>query len=661
MAATDDPLFTQRLSIAGNPRGCWIVLRYRGHAVPRPLRPLVRLVRTDGRSEEFVLPGPVLGAAFWLGYLPADLAEICLATDPRSGFVLERVGLRGHADVFAECLWKRPLRLVPALYTSLRRDERRFRDILRGACGVTPMHRYARWTLDRMRTETDPATDWPVALILPARRADMLLVMETVRSLEAQSHSAWTLAIAWDQHGADLTPADSRVTQVAWSETATLRDRAPDATAVGMMLPGERLTVDALSLLVGALAGPDAPEMVYGDEVVIAASPLPRFKPDWSPDLALVTAYQGAPTLHAGALLSHLAALPLGRLEGCRTRFALAAATTVQSARVAHVPRVLALVPPPPADAAIDHADALGRHCVATGSLARVRTEIAGFDLLWPLPQPAPLVSVVIPSRNRLDLIRQSSDGVLNGTAYPAIELVIVDNGSTDADVLQYYGTLRRDPRVRILSWPAPFDFSAMTNAGVAAATGRVVVLLNNDIAILHEDWLEALVRQACRPEVGAVGAKLLYADGTLQHAGVVVGLGGRAGHILRRRPAESPGHLGQMRVAHEVSAVTAACLAVEKHKFDAVGGLDAQAFPIDFNDVDFCLRLNAAGYKTLWTPRAVVAHRESTSRGPSVGPARLRFEREADRFVARWRDTIRHDPFYHPALSLTTFGEDLE
>jgi GT2 family glycosyltransferase len=200
-----------------------------------------------------------------------------------------------------------------------------------------------------------------------------------------------------------------------------------------------------------------------------------------------------------------------------------------------------------------------------------------------------------------------------------------------------------------------------MVNAGVDAASGQVIVLLNNDVGVRQPGWLDAMVRQALRPEVGAVGAKLLFGDGKLQHVGVVVGLSGRAGHILRRRPAETPGRLGQLRVAHEVSAVTAACLAVSRDKYRAVGGFDAEAFPVDFNDVDFCLRLAAAGWKCVWTPEAELFHFESISRGPSVGAKRERFEREAARFTERWLPVIRHDPFYHPALSLTAFGEDLE
>ena len=210
------------------------------------------------------------------------------------------------------------------------------------------------------------------------------------------------------------------------------------------------------------------------------------------------------------------------------------------------------------------------------------------------------------------------------------------------------------DARVRILEAPGPFNFSALINQGVAASRGSVVVLLNNDIAVLREDWLDALVRQACRPDVGAVGAKLLHGDGTLQHAGVVVGLGGGAGHILRRRPADTPGHLGRLCVAHEVSAVTAACLAVERAKFDAVGGLDAETFPIDFNDVDFCLRLGQMGYRTVWTPHAELYHRESATRGLDDTPAKLARSASENAYMRKhWGGLLAADPCYSPNLSL--------
>lgn len=663
----DDPLFERRLRLPEAARRRWIVLTYRGNAVARPLRPILRMSDREEGYEDFVLPGASEGLGHWLGYLPAGLGEIRLAVDARSGFVLERVGLRSRESLLAECLLKRPARFLPAVFEALKGNERRFRDTLRGSCGVAPLSRYACWKTSRTRSDGAAASvqDKAVRLIVPARRAQASLVAETVGSLHAQTHRNWSAVIAWSDAAGegglqdhDFGP-DARIAQVPWPDAAHLRDLSGHAGALVVLSPGDRLTPDALAVLLRAAAEPAA-DMVYGDDEIDGGTVQPRLKPDWSPDLALVLGYQGPATLYTEALVARLGDRPLGSGEDWRLRFEVAAAAEADPKHVAHVPRVLARLKPP-VSPAIDRAAAITRHLAATESPARVVRDAHGLDLLWPLPNPAPLATVVIPSRNRRDLIRLSSHGVLNETAYPSIELVIVDNGSTDPEVHRYYDTLRHDPRVRIERWPGAFNFSAMVNAGVAVARGEIVVLMNNDVAILQPDWLDAMIRQASRPEVGAVGAKLLYSDRTLQHVGVVVGLGGRAGHILRRRPADSPGHLGRLRVAHEVSAVTAACLAVSKWKFEAVGGFDAAAFPVDFNDVDFCLRLNDAGYKTVWTPKATLAHLESMSRGRTRGPARVRFEDEADRFVRRWRDTVRHDPFYHPALSLTTFGEDLE
>ena len=642
------------------PRNAWIVLTYRGVPVARPSRPLLRLSRGDGRREVFVLPGPVPGSARYLVYLPPDWSTLELAAERRSGFVLERVGLRNSAGLLAECLRQRPLRALAAGFNALRGDERRFRDILRGGCGTAPLARYAAWTAERTRPDPGPVPDGPaLRLILAAEPSQTDAVRETVASVMAQSFVHWTLGVSWSKAGTAIPLADPRISQGVRLLPETLDVLAGPADAVVILAPGDRLDPAALAILARTLLDAASPELVYADTVVDGDGP--RLKPDWSSDLALVSVYPGTPTLYAGPLLHRLRGEPLGDPGTLPTRLLLAATAAVEARRVAHVPRVLVHTPPPASGSGERHADLLRRHLARHGVPAKVEANPTGFDLLWTLPDPAPLVSVIIPSRDRLDLIRRASDDVLFATDYPRIELVIVDNGSTDPAVLTYYETLRTDPRVRIHAAPGPFNFSALINAGVAVSSGSVLLLLNNDIAVLREDWLEALVRQACRPEIGAVGAKLLHGDGTLQHAGVVVGLGGRAGHILRRRPADTPGHLGRLRVAHEVSAVTAACLAVERSKFDAVGGLDAETFPIDFNDVDFCLRLAAAGFRTIWTPRAVLSHLESTSRGPAVGPARARFEREAEAFAARWRDVIRHDPYYHPGLALTTFGEELE
>nr|WP_232631643.1 glycosyltransferase family 2 protein [Methylobacterium sp. Leaf118] len=602
-----------------------------------------------------MLPGLALASASWLGHLPRDCDAVAIAADP--GFVLERVGLRGAAGLLAEGLAKRPLHAASALRALIRRDERRWRDSLRGACAVTPLAGYPAW---RARRQGGPAAEPSapevgIRLILPARRAQAGAVARSLAALQRQSHANWTLGLAWADDGADLAGGEARLSVSAWNPETSLAALCGDADLFGHLAPGDELAPEALALLAAAFRD-GRPDLVYADEEIGTSRLAPRLKPDWSPDFALATGYVGAPALVARAFLAERPQ-SAGPVETFATLFDLAACGARQAA---HVPRILCRRDARPEDAP-QRAALLETRLRAAGVTARPLIRDGALDLHRPRPAPAPLVSVVIPSRDRLDLIGRVTGDVLTRTDYPAIELVIVDNGSTDPAVLALYERLRADPRVRIAAFPKAFNFAAMVNLGAEAASGEILVLLNNDVAVLRPDWLDAMVAQAARPEVGAVGAKLLYADGRLQHAGVVVGLGGQAGHILRRRPADRPGHLGRMRVAHEVSAVTAACLAVARDKYQAVGGFDAATFAVDFNDVDFCLRLAAAGWKTVWTPHAVLSHLESVSRGRPVGPARARFEREAAVFAERWGAVIRHDPYYHPALSLTTFGEDLE
>ncbi|MCJ2089274.1 glycosyltransferase family 2 protein [Methylobacterium sp. E-005] len=644
----DDPAFDRRLVLPDHPTG-WIVLSYRDGTVVAPRRPILRILRgPDEAPQDFVLPGASLGAAHWLGLIPPDAREIRLCAGP--AFSLERVGARREVGVLMQCLLRRPWRFVGALYERARGSERRYRDTLRGTCAVTPLARFDGWAAGRTGPVPIAPTRLRIGCLVLARPGETALLAATLDALAAQTHRPEAICVTWD--GVPPATPDTRAIHRSWDEQAGPEDLVADTEALCLLRLGDIPEPDALALLAQALQGAD---LAYGD--AIGPDGRPRLKPDWSPDLALATGYPGRPLLASRPFLAASLPTPLGPMA--QMELALEIAAVSARARVAHVARPLARVAADPLDPS-SRAPALNTRLKAPDAPAAALRNGA-VRLLWPLPDPAPMVSVVIPSRDRLDLITRVCRGVLHETAYAPLELIIVDNGSTDPAVLAHYETLRRDPRVRIRIDPQPFNFAAMVNDGVALASGSVVVLLNNDVAVLESGWLEAMVRQACRPEVGAVGAKLLYGDGTLQHAGVVVGLGGRAGHILRRRPGDIPGHLGRLHVAHEVAAVTAACLAVSREKYEAVRGFDAKSFPVDFNDVDFCLRLRAAGWKSVWTPDATLAHLESVSRGPSIGPERARFEREAARFSERWRAVIRHDPFYHPALSLTTFGEDLE
>jgi GT2 family glycosyltransferase len=268
-------------------------------------------------------------------------------------------------------------------------------------------------------------------------------------------------------------------------------------------------------------------------------------------------------------------------------------------------------------------------------------------------------VSLVVPTHDRVGLLRRAVDGILAKTDYRRFEIVIVDNNSSEPETLAYFEEVTaRDARVRVVGHRMPFNFSAICNAGVQSARGEVVGLVNNDVDVIGAEWLAEMVSHAVRPEIGVVGAMLYYPNDTVQHAGVALGVGGVAGHMHKHMPRGTSGYVGRARLLQNVSAVTAACCLVRKSVYDEVGGLD-ERFEVAFNDVDFCLRVSEAGYRNLWTPYAELYHFESATRGSDRRPdeaARLAYETELMR--RRFGDLIDHDPAYSPNLTRET--EDL-
>jgi GT2 family glycosyltransferase len=265
-----------------------------------------------------------------------------------------------------------------------------------------------------------------------------------------------------------------------------------------------------------------------------------------------------------------------------------------------------------------------------------------------------PRVSVIIPNHDQVELLRQCITSI-DRCSYSNVELVIAENASREPGTHAYYAELRQRPNVRVAEWAEPFNYAAVNNFAVRQATGEVLLFLNNDTEALHPDWLERMLEHALRPEVGAVGAKLFFPDGTVQHAGVVLGMGGNAAHLHQSAPGDHPGYFGRLTYVQNYSAVTAACLMCRREAFDAVGGFD-ERFALCYNDVDFCLKLREKGYLIVWTPEAMLRHHESKTRGPDDTPAKAeRFRRESALFWERWGDLLRGgDPYYSPNLSLT-------
>lgn len=282
------------------------------------------------------------------------------------------------------------------------------------------------------------------------------------------------------------------------------------------------------------------------------------------------------------------------------------------------------------------------------------KSQAPGFaQVLPPEPDTWPSVSIIIPARDRPDLMQSCLSGLAR-LRYPGpVEIIVVDNGSSDAAMLALLAAAQENRTIRVLRDDGPFNFSRLNNIAAASSSHEYLCLLNNDVEPCDGDWLNAMMRHCIQPAVGAVGARLLYPNGRIQHAGVALGVGNAAGHVQRGVEPASRDHCSWHSVSRQVSAVTAACLLVARHHYEAVGGLDADGFAVAFNDVDFCLKLQARGLANIWCAEATLFHAESCSRPHDMRrDQRERFERELRLLQARWHTAVCNDPHHSPLFS---------
>lgn len=388
----------------------------------------------------------------------------------------------------------------------------------------------------------------------------------------------------------------------------------------------------------------------------------PCFRPDWNRELFLSQDYiDGAALIPRGLFLT-IGGFRQGFGDHTLYELLLRALCAPGRHEPHHIARILCHRAEPADDPDLSPERAksstqlLAVQAYCERMLPFVRAELAAHGitrLRYPLPAALPLVSVLIPTRDRLDLLRQAVNGLLQRTDYPAMEILIADNDSREPETLAYLSHLEDSRSARVIRHPGAFNFSALINRAASAANGDFFCLLNNDVDVIHADWLGEMVSRAAAPDIGAVGAKLLYADQRIQHAGVVLGIKGTAGHVFKFLKRHDAGYQKRLQSVQQWLAVTAACLVVSREKFIAVGGFDETDLAVTFNDVDFCLKLHQAGYRNLYTPYAELYHLESVSRGSDAATEkRDRAHRERDVIRARWAAYIANDPFYSPNLS---------
>ncbi len=496
--------------------------------------------------------------------------------------------------------------------------------------------------------------------------------MHSVNSVLAQTWSGWQLCIYHDPAGPSALPAelvavaaaDPRIVLLA-RDAGSTADRwltalsAAKGRYCARLGTGDRIAPHALQVMAGAIQRQPAAAFLYCDHDTIddvGARSDPCFKPDWSPDLACQR-----DVLLQLAVIDRLVLLAMGRdAGGDDYEVALRACGAVGAERIVHVPQVLyhRLQQLPDADAEAD-ADAravlaLTAHFARLGQRAHAQRVAAGmYRIVHPMPEDEPSVEVLLPTRDQRKLLARCVDGVLEQTDYANLRVRIIDNDSRDPDVVRLLEKLAKHPRVVVQHAPGAFNFSRIINRAARQAEAEVLCLLNDDVVPTDAGWLREMVSHALRPEIGAVGAFLRFPDGSVQHAGVVTGIGGVAAHVHYRMPLEASGSCPQLATVRNYSALTAACMVVTRDKFEQVQGFD-ETLPVCYNDVDFCLRLRMEGYFNTWTPFASLLHHESASRGPDDTPLkRARHQREFARMLARWGDRLNRDPAYNPNLSL--------
>ena len=545
--------------------------------------------------------------------------------------------------------------------------------------------RLSRRDIRAIRQTTTRLTYQPLlSVLMPVYNTDERWLRRAIESVQHQLYSNWELCIADDR---STDPRVGEVLREIQSSDPRLRIHFRDvnghisaaSNSALALASGEFIVLldhddvlprHALAAVVHELnRHPDA-DIVYSDEDRIDEADRrydPYFKPDWNPEL-----------FYSQNLISHLGVYRTAMVRqvgGFREGFegsqdyemALRVVEETQPARIRHIPLILYHWRAIPGSAALDvHQKsyatdaarlAVEAHFTRTGVEATIEpAPHAPYyqRIRYKVPEPRPHVTIIIPTKDRADLLSTCVTSIVSRSTYGQFDVLIVDNGSSEPESHAYFERAQQDPCISVLRIDGPFNFSRINNQAAARARGSLLCFLNNDTEVISPDWLEEMVSLAVRDGVGAVGAMLYYPSNTMQHAGVVLGLGGIASHPHRGERRGMPGNYGRAALTQTMSAVTAACMVLRKDTFEAVGGFD-ETLAVAYNDVDLCLRLGARGFRNVWTPYAELYHFESVSRGDDLHGANLpRFRAESQAMRDRWQGLLDADPYYNPNLSLT-------
>ena len=523
------------------------------------------------------------------------------------------------------------------------------------------------------------------SIILPTYNTDPVYLKACIDSVVQQTHKNWELCIADDASTDSQTIEVLKAYEQQYSninvkllnENGHISKASNEALGlvandyVLLLDHDDTLPAHTLSFFAKAITENASAQVLYADEDKIDEQGnrhQPHFKPDWNPDLLLSQNYICHPVVYKASLLKKIGGFRVG-VEGSQDHDLLLRATAnLSREEVVHLPFILyhwrvienstasnASAKSYTTDAGIESIKHYLSQSKQSASVEKGKYPNT-YKVNWSLPTEQPLVSLVIPTRDGYDILKQCLESIYDKTTYDNFEIIVVDNQTTCEKTLGLFNEYSEAKmNFSVLKWDKPFNYSAINNFAVSQASGEVVGLINNDIEVISEHWLTEMVSHALRPEIGCVGAKLYYPNDTIQHAGVVLGIGGVAGHSHKYFHKSEPGYFTRLHLVQNMSAVTAACLLVRKSVFEEVGGLNEEDLTIAFNDVDFCLKVHTAGYRNLFTPWAELYHHESISRGEEDTPEKIaRFNKESEHMKEKWKKLLSNDTAYNPNLSNT-------
>ena len=521
-----------------------------------------------------------------------------------------------------------------------------------------------------------------ISIAMPVYNVEEKWLRLCIDSILNQVYTNWELCMADDASTdpnvkkilTEYQQLDERIRVVFREQNGHISEATNSALAiatgefVALLDNDDELAINAFYEVVKVLNENPKLDLIYSDEDKIDMDGNrsdPAFKPDWSPDLLLGTNYISHLGVYRRSILEEIGGFRKGYEGSQDYDLVLRFTEKTTKERIKHIPKVLYYWRMLPTSTAVDqgskgYAFEAGLRAVQD---ALVRRGINGhathgaanglYDVYYDI-ESEKLVSIIIPTKNGYKDVQRCVSSIIEKTTYQNYEIIMADNGSTDPKMHELYAEFEQQlpGRFFVESIDIPFNFSTINNRAAKKAHGEYLLFLNNDTEVITENWLTLMVSFAQQERIGCVGAKLLYPNNTVQHAGVILGLGGVAGHGHYGYPHGDLGYFGRLAINVNYSAVTAACLLMKKADFDAVGGFE-EAFTVAFNDVDLCLKVQALGRDNVWLHEAELYHFESQTRGyDDKGKKKKRFEQEKVMMEEKWGPLIENDPFYNPNLT---------